>query len=163
MNEKQTISLTIKSSKQMIKLGYIIGKMAYKQMVIALNGDLGAGKTTLTKGIGQALGVKQTINSPTFTIMKIYLCNHESIKNLYHLDVYRTLGSKNDDLEEYFYLDGIAVIEWAKMIEDLLPVDVIDISLTITGPSMREITISSINETFIKQLFEQLIREGYYA
>lgn len=154
------IDLKILSVQKMIDLGNTIGKLAYPQMVIALNGDLGAGKTTLTKGIGQALGVSNTINSPTFTIMKVYSCHHQNIKNLYHLDVYRTQGSKSDfDLEEYFYLDGLTVIEWADIIDDLLPYDVIRIDIMIIDENTRQVIIQSYHQNFMNKLIHQL-KEG---
>ena len=110
------ICIKINSPEQMQKLGVDIVSCAYPNLVIALVGDLGAGKTTLTKGIGLALGIKRVINSPTFTIMKVYDTMHANIKKLYHLDVYRLTNSSSDfELEEYFYLDGLTVIEWAQI------------------------------------------------
>lgn len=117
------INIKVKSPTDMIKLGKILTNVMYPNLVLAMNGDLGAGKTTFTKGIGEAFGISRVINSPTFTIMKVYDTNHlNNIEKLYHLDVYRLSSSESDfELEEYFYLNGLTVIEWADIIEDILP------------------------------------------
>ena len=95
--------------------------------VVLLEGDLGAGKTTFTKGIGKALGVEKTINSPTFTIMKCYKGKYP----LYHLDLYRLNGVNQEfDLEEYID-SGIAVIEWPHQADELLPKEYLRIIITI--------------------------------
>jgi len=127
----------IKSAKQMIDLGERIGKVVEANMVIALDGDLGAGKTTMTKGIAKGLGVEGIVNSPTFVIMKIY----EGRLTLYHLDVYRT----NDDefeLAEYFEMGGVSIIEWSHYIESLLPNGCLHIFISNLGNDKRELTIS---------------------
>ena len=117
------IKIKVNSSEDMIKLGSILTKFMYPDLVVTLNGDLGAGKTTFTKGVGEALGVKRVINSPTFTIMKIYDTNNlNNIKKLYHLDVYRLKDASDDfELEEYFEMGGVSIIEWADIIKDILP------------------------------------------
>jgi len=118
--------LKISSIEEMQQLAYDITSFAQPSTIIALNGDLGAGKTTFTKGIGKALDVEKVINSPTFTIMKIYDARKKvnGIDKLYHLDVYRLNNSSNDfELEEYFYQKGLTIIEWASIINDLLPDD----------------------------------------
>ncbi|MBR3121739.1 tRNA (adenosine(37)-N6)-threonylcarbamoyltransferase complex ATPase subunit type 1 TsaE [Oceanobacillus profundus] len=86
--------------------------------VITLEGELGAGKTTFTKGLAKGLGVKRNISSPTFTIIKEY----EGTLPLYHMDVYRLEHSDEDiGFEEYFHGNGITVVEWAQFIEEFLP------------------------------------------
>lgn len=86
--------------------------------VITLEGDLGAGKTSFTQGLAQGLGIADVVNSPTFTIIKEY----QGRLPLYHMDVYR-VGDEMEDLgyDEYFYGEGVTVIEWASMIESILP------------------------------------------
>lgn len=110
-----------------IDLGYKLGKLLKNPSTILLEGDLGAGKTTFTKGIGKALGVEKTINSPTFTIMKCYKGKYP----LYHLDLYRLNGVNQEfDLEEYID-SGIAVIEWPHQADELLPKEYLRIIITI--------------------------------
>ena len=104
--------------EETIEYGYKIGKLLEAGDCILLAGDLGAGKTTFTKGIGKALGVTRVINSPTFTIVKEY---HGDL-DLYHLDLYRLDGLGNDfDLEEYFSKDGIVVCEWPDNVSEIIP------------------------------------------
>ena len=117
--------------------------------VDVISGFLGAGKTTLTKGIGLALGIKRVINSPTFTIMKVY----DGVMPLYHLDVYRIEDSNTDfELEEYFDLDGVSVVEWADNVRDLLPSDVINLTFNINDEGHRLIEFTSSNVEFLNQL-----------
>ncbi|QKY71223.1 tRNA (adenosine(37)-N6)-threonylcarbamoyltransferase complex ATPase subunit type 1 TsaE [Lentibacillus sp. CBA3610] len=95
--------------------------------VVTLEGDLGAGKTTFTKGLANGLGIKRTVNSPTFTIIKEY---HGEMP-LYHMDVYRLEDSDEDiGFEEYFGGDGICVIEWAHFIQDYLPAEYLNIKIS---------------------------------
>ncbi len=103
------------------KIAEKIAKVLKIGDVIALIGGLGAGKTTFSKYLGQALGVKERITSPTFTIVQEYKSGHTP---LFHFDVYR-IGSIEEmeeiGYEEYFYGNGITVIEWADIIEEILP------------------------------------------
>ena len=111
----------IASEKETELLGGKIGRAAKPGMVVALIGDLGTGKTTLTKAIARGLGVTETVTSPTFNIIREYKSGRIP---LYHFDVYRIADP--DEMfelgyEEYFYGDGICVVEWADIIEELLP------------------------------------------
>jgi tRNA threonylcarbamoyladenosine biosynthesis protein TsaE len=104
--------------EETIEYGFKIGKLLEAGDCILLAGDLGAGKTTFTKGIGKALGITRVINSPTFTIVKEY---HGDL-DLYHLDLYRLDGLGNDfDLEEYFAKDGVVVCEWPDNVSEIIP------------------------------------------
>lgn len=151
------ISIKIHNENQMKELGKTIIKVAYPNLVIALVGDLGAGKTTLTKGIGEALGIKKVINSPTFTIMKIYDASHPTIKKLYHLDVYRLTSSDSDfELEEYFYLDGLTVIEWAHIIDDIIPQNTWEFEIIDLGNNERQVNIICSQD-----LIEEIGEEKY--
>ena len=144
----KTVKFTIKTEEEMINLGQRIGALVYPNMVITMNGNLGAGKTTITKGIGKAMGIKRVINSPTFTIMKIY----EGILNLYHLDVYRIENSDSDfELEEYFYMGGVSVIEWSNNIKELIPEDAISLDFEIVEDGSRTVTIVG-PKSFIEKL-----------
>ena len=102
---------------ELIALGKQLGKLLEKQDVIILSGDLGAGKTTFTKGIAKGLGIDQMIKSPTYTIVREY----EGRLPLYHLDVYR-IGNDPDsiDLDDFLFGDGAAIIEWGELIEPSL-------------------------------------------
>jgi tRNA threonylcarbamoyladenosine biosynthesis protein TsaE len=125
-----------------IEIGKLLGSKLKSNDVVLLIGDLSAGKTTFTKGIGQALGVKRVINSPTFTIVKEY--SGESLK-LYHLDLYRLDGVNNDfDLEEYFTMGGVSVIEWPYQVSEILPNEYLKITLERTGDTTRDIIVESI-------------------
>lgn len=89
--------------------------------IVLLNGDLGAGKTVFTKGFGKGLGIREPISSPTFTIMQIY---EEGRLPLYHFDVYRIAAPEEMEeigYEEYFFGRGVCLIEWASLIEELIP------------------------------------------
>lgn len=144
----KTVKFTIKTEEEMINLGQRIGALVYPNMVITMNGNLGAGKTTITKGIGKTMGIKRVINSPTFTIMKIY----EGILNLYHLDVYRIENSDSDfELEEYFYMGGVSVIEWSNNIKELIPEDAISLDFEIMEDASRTVTIVG-PKSFIEKL-----------
>ena len=136
------------SNEETIKLGEKLGNLLNKGDVVLLVGDLSGGKTTLTKGIGKALGVERIINSPTFTIVKTYKGKKA---NLYHLDLYRLDGLNNDfDLEDYIETDGVCVIEWPHQVDELLPDEYININLSIKGLNEREITIDSKGKRYEK-------------
>lgn len=148
----------------MIYLGTLLTNYMYPNLVIAARGDLGAGKTTFTKGIGLALGVKRTINSPTFTIMKIYepTINVNNIEKLYHLDVYRLNDSSGDDaLSEYFELGGVSVVEWADIIDDLLPDNLWHITITNISLDERLFKLECNDDTNIESIKETLRSNNY--
>ncbi|HZG72079.1 MAG TPA: tRNA (adenosine(37)-N6)-threonylcarbamoyltransferase complex ATPase subunit type 1 TsaE [Chondromyces sp.] len=106
--------------------------------VILLEGDLGAGKTTFTKGIARGLGVKRTVNSTTFTIIKEYTGRLP----LYHMDVYRVADSGEDlGFDEYFYGGGVCVVEWAHLIEEQLPAAYLKISIYREADDVRRIVL----------------------
>ncbi|MCD8023236.1 MAG: tRNA (adenosine(37)-N6)-threonylcarbamoyltransferase complex ATPase subunit type 1 TsaE [Lachnospiraceae bacterium] len=110
-------------------IGFRLGSEALPGQVFALEGDLGVGKTVLTKGLAEGLGITEPVCSPTFTILQVY---EEGRLPLYHFDVYRI-----DDIEEmeeigyedYFYGDGVSLVEWANRIEELLPAQTIRIRI----------------------------------
>ena len=97
--------------------------------VYTLTGDLGVGKTVFTKGFASGLSIDEPVDSPTFTIVKEYLSGR---LNFYHFDVYR-IGdvSEMDEIgyEDYFYSDGVCIIEWANLIEEIIPNDAISITI----------------------------------
>ena len=160
----EKLNIVVNNPEDTILLGEILTKHLSSGSFIALSGDLGAGKTTFTKGIGKALGIKRVINSPTFTIMKTYDTNNlNGIDKLYHLDVYRLMDSSNDfELEEYFYLDGLTVVEWCDIISDLIPDDYLRIDLKITSINSRIISIQEIGNISILSDLEKELKELNY-
>ena len=115
---------------ELIALGKQLGKLLEKQDVIILSGDLGAGKTTFTKGIAKGLGIDQMIKSPTYTIVREY----EGRLPLYHLDVYR-IGNDPDsiDLDDFLYGEGVTIIEWGELLDESLLGDYLLISISHHG------------------------------
>lgn len=112
--------------------------------VITLEGDLGAGKTTFTKGLAVGMGIKRVVTSPTFTIIKQY----NGKMPLYHMDAYRLENSDEDiGFDEYFYGKGVTVVEWAKYIGEYLPEERLAIAIK-TNEKNRTITFQSNNEHF---------------
>ncbi len=141
-----------KNQEETIALGEKLGKLLKESDVILLDGDLSAGKTTFTKGIGKALGVKRVINSPTFTIVKGY--QGDSTK-LYHMDLYRLDGLGTDfDLYEYFEGDGVCVVEWPYQVSELLPKEFLKVILKRTGETEREISFEAKGRRYEELLGE---------
>lgn len=115
-------SLTLTNRDATIVLGKKIGQQLVAGDVLVLDGDLGAGKTTFTKGLAAGLEIPDIIKSPTFTIIHEY---QDGRLPLYHMDAYRLENGGAEDLglEEYFDGDGVSVVEWAEFVEDELPAD----------------------------------------
>ena len=110
-----------RSAKETFELGVAIGEKAQAGQVYTLNGDLGVGKTVFTQGLAKGLGITEAVNSPTFTIVQIY---EEGRLPFYHFDVYRIGDIEEMDeigFEDYIYGEGVSLIEWANLIEELLP------------------------------------------
>ena len=109
------------SADETLKLGQSLGEQAKPGEVYTLIGDLGVGKTVLTQGIAEGLGIDEPICSPTFTIVQVY---EEGRMPFYHFDVYRIGDIEEMDeigYEDYLYGDGLTMIEWANLIEEILP------------------------------------------
>ena len=120
-----------------------VGKEVFPGFLLCLEGDLGAGKTTFTKYFGKAMGIEDNINSPTFTIMKIY----DGALNLNHLDVYRLDGIGADyDLEEYIYSEDVCVIEWYKNIINSLPDEKLIFEIEILDKDKRLIKAEGVGK-----------------
>ena len=114
------------NENELIAIGQKIGHLLQARDVLILSGDLGAGKTTLTKGIAQGLDIRQMIKSPTYTIVREY----EGRLTLYHLDVYR-IGDDPDsiDLDDFLFGEGVTVIEWGELLGENLPEDYLKLIL----------------------------------
>lgn len=130
MTETESVKIYLNSAEDTLKLGEIIGKSLNPGSIIALVGDLGAGKTVLVKGIAKGLGIEEEPNSPTFVIMNYY----DAPTPLYHFDLYRL--SDEDELvgigyDEYFYGNGVCAVEWADRISDIFPDHTIRIDIKI--------------------------------
>ena len=133
------------SDAMTLQIGEDLGRKLQKGSVVSLRGSLGAGKTVLAKGIAKAIGIKEAIVSPTFTIVQEY--DGSSMK-MYHLDLYRLSGEDEFESmggEEFLYPDGITLIEWSEKIEDMLPEDTVYISITINEDQSRNIEIEGIS------------------
>lgn len=124
-----------KNESDTLYLAQNIESEKFPGMIICLNGELGSGKTIFAKGIAKALGIKEEITSPTFSIIKEY---YEGETPFFHMDVYRLEEeSQNIGIEEYFYKDGLTVIEWAEIISDKLPEERLDITIKIIDENKR--------------------------
>ena len=127
------------------EIGRELGEKAKPGQVICLFGDLGAGKTVFTKGFAKGLGIDDHINSPTFTILQVY---DEGRIPLYHFDVYRITDVEEMyeiGYEDYFYGNGVCLIEWANIIEEILPTERITIHIEKDldkGFDYRKITVN---------------------
>ncbi|MGN1266843.1 MAG: tRNA (adenosine(37)-N6)-threonylcarbamoyltransferase complex ATPase subunit type 1 TsaE [Dorea sp.] len=109
------------SEKETYELGFSLGANANAGQVFTLVGDLGVGKTVFTKGLAKGLEIEEPISSPTFTIVQVY---EEGRLPFYHFDVYRIGDVEEMDeigYEDYIYGEGVSLIEWANLIEDILP------------------------------------------
>ena len=123
-------------------IGEKLGRLLKPNDVIALNGDLGAGKTLMTKSIAKSMGIEEYITSPTFTIVQEY----EGTLPLYHFDVYRIADEEEMyyiGFEEYLSKKGVCIIEWASLIPNILPKDRLEIELSYAGDSGRNMKITA--------------------
>lgn len=137
------------SPKETFQLGEELAGSAVPGQVYTLIGDLGVGKTVLTQGMASGLGIEEPVNSPTFTIVQVY---EEGRLPFYHFDVYRIGDVEEMDeigYEDYFYGDGLCLIEWANLIEEILPETYTEITIRKDlqkGLDYREITIEEITK-----------------
>ena len=138
-----------KNAKETFQLGEKIGEKALPGQIYTLNGDLGVGKTVFTQGVASGLGIREPVNSPTFTILQEY---EGGRLPFYHFDVYR-IGDI-EEMEEigydnYFFGEGICLIEWAQLIKEILPENVISVTIE-KNPAKdfdyRKITIEGLEE-----------------
>ena len=118
-----------RTPEETFELGRKIGEMAVPGQVFTLTGDLGVGKTVFTQGVAAGLGIDEAISSPTFTIIQVY---ESGRLPFYHFDVYR-IGDIEEmeeiGYDDYFFGEGICLIEWANLIEEILPEKLIEITI----------------------------------
>ena len=130
------------SAEETIQLGKKIGSLLQPGAIIAMEGNLAAGKTTITKGIAESLGIEETITSPTFTLISEY----EGKMPLYHMDVYR-LDSCEDfinlGVEDLMYGEGVSIIKWSERVREELPKSTITLRLEVREDGGRDITLEN--------------------
>lgn len=154
-SEDQPVVLDIISHSlaQTQRLGARLGELLHGGELLLLDGDLGTGKTSLTQGIAEGLGVRQVVSSPTFTLLKEY----EGRLPLYHFDLYRLDDAAEIlDLgfEEYFSSGGVCVVEWANKAEALWPDEHLRIRLKMVSETKRGVLLSGQGARYIDLLFE---------
>lgn len=152
--KKRMYEIIMKSVEDTERFAMTLANLLEAQDTITLEGDLGAGKTTFTKALAKGLGVKRTVNSPTFTIIKQY----EGRLPFNHLDVYR-LAESDEDLgwDELFYGDAVSVVEWAHLIEQDLPQNRLAIEIYRIGDNERRFVLIPSGERY-EALCEELMK-----
>lgn len=150
MKGKKMAQIKTFSQDETMLVGKALGSILMSGDLVCLSGDLGTGKTAFTNGIACALGIDEYITSPTFTIVNEY----KTKVSLYHFDVYR-IGDPEEmydiGFEEYLYGDGVVVIEWAELIKDILPKELIWVTISkelSSGVDAREISICFTGEKY---------------
>ena len=137
--------VTMKDEYDTIELAQNLESEKFPNMIICLNGELGSGKTLFTKGFAKALGIKDNITSPTFSIIKEY----SGELPLYHMDVYRLDGNTSGvNIEEYYTKGGVVIIEWADTIKDILPKERLDIKIKVLDENKRVLVIKPYGKQY---------------
>lgn len=146
--------LAIACQQETEQLAAFIGKHCWQGAVLALDGDLGAGKTTFSKALAAALGVEEMVSSPTFTIIKEYEGRQLPF---YHMDVYRLSLEEADELglDDYFYGQGVTVVEWASLIEEIMPEQHLSLYMEWVDEERRNIHMQAHGSRY-EQLLQQL-------
>lgn len=135
---KLVIKKYIKSLEDTDLFAKVISDTLFPGYILGLTGDLGSGKTTFTKYLSKHMGIKDNLNSPTFTILKIY----ENELPLYHMDVYRLENIGYDyELDDFIYGQGVSVIEWYQYILGMLPKELLEVEIKVLEDDVRELTI----------------------
>ena len=137
---------TSRNEQDTMEIAENIESEKFPGMVICLDGELGSGKTVFAKGFAKALGITDTITSPTFSLVKEYL---DGEMPLFHMDVYR-LDDSNEEfgLDDYLNQDGVCIIEWPEMIEDQLPEERLDIKIKIIDDDTRVLIFTPYGEKY---------------
>lgn len=125
----------------MVKLGRSIGALCRSSDVISLRGSLGAGKTVFAKGVARALGIEEAIVSPTFTLVQEY----DGRIPMYHMDLYRITSEEDFQMiggEDMLYSDGVCLIEWSEIINDMLPDGTLFVQIAVNSDQSRTVTLT---------------------
>ncbi|WP_371320254.1 tRNA (adenosine(37)-N6)-threonylcarbamoyltransferase complex ATPase subunit type 1 TsaE [Chengkuizengella axinellae] len=148
MNLQNRYQFQALSESDTKRLATEMAKQTQAGIVITLDGDLGAGKTTFSQAFAKGIGITEIVNSPTFVIIKEY--EGERLP-LYHMDVYRLSIEEADELglEEYFYGNGVCLVEWSSKITELLPSNRLEIFISHLGDQKREFEIIPRGELYI--------------
>lgn len=137
---------TSRSEEDTMEIAENLESEKFPGMVICLDGELGSGKTVFVKGFAKALGITETITSPTFSLVKEYL---DGEMPLFHMDVYR-LDDANEDfgLDDYLNQNGVCIIEWPEMIESQLPEERLDIKFKVIDDNTRVLVFTPYGEAY---------------
>ncbi len=137
---------TSRCEEDTMELAENIESEKFPGMVICLDGELGSGKTVFVKGFAKALGLKETITSPTFSLVKEY---PDGEMPLFHMDVYR-LDDSNEEfgLDDYLNQDGVCIIEWPEMIEGQLPEERLDIKFKVIDDNTRVLVFTPYGQQY---------------
>ena len=142
----------IRNEEETVRFAKMISEYCFGGFLITLNGELGAGKTRFSKALGESLGVRENITSPTFNILKCYF---DGRLPLYHIDAYRLEGIKQDlGFEEYIEGDGVCLIEWSSFIDYLLPDEYLNIDIYIVSEDERKFVVS-----YKGNKYEEIVKE----
>ena len=147
MSDTEKAVWMAENEQDTVRLAELIAEWAGPGTVLALDGDLGAGKTRFSQAFAKAIGVSEVVNSPTFTIIKEY--EGRSLP-FYHMDVYRLSQAEADELglDDYFFGSGVAIVEWASLIEELLPQERLQLYIEHLGGEKRRISITGTGEPY---------------
>jgi tRNA threonylcarbamoyladenosine biosynthesis protein TsaE len=146
--DQQTLDFISHSAEQTQRMGARLSQLFTGGEVLFLTGDLGTGKTCLTQGIGQGLGIEERITSPTFTLVNEYKGKHLA---LYHVDLYRIVDVKatlNFGMDEYLYGDGVCAIEWAERVKPIWTEEYLLISLRYIDEMKRGIALRGVGHRY---------------
>ena len=137
---------TSRSEDDTLEIAENIESEKFPGMVICLDGELGSGKTVFVKGFAKALGINETITSPTFSLVKEY---SDGELPLFHMDVYRLDDSREEfGLSDYLNQDGVCIIEWPEMIEDQLPEERLDIKIKVIDDETRVLIFTPYGQQY---------------
>lgn len=143
---KMEYKITTRSEFDTIELAQNIESEKFENMVICLDGELGSGKTVFVKGFAKALGINETITSPTFSLVKEY---YEGEMPLFHMDVYRLdEGADSFGLSDYLNQDGICIIEWPEMVQDQLPDERLDVKIKVIDDDTRVLVFTPYGQQY---------------